>query len=1122
MEPATPPDGAGGKLRLLGFSALVLAGGAVLDLTAGPLRPPSALPSLSELRAVLTGSALPLDALAYVVVTLAWLLWLWIIASLGLQLIVLGLEVVARGSAVVVTLRQVANRLSIPIARRVVTTAFAVQVLTRAVPVAAAPIDPPPIGLVASTPEALGEPSLPMNHHSEHARATLGQYLVRPRDTLWSIAEKVYGSGHDWRRLVEANLGRRMPDGQRFTRLGVIQPGWVLDVPEPDSRVEESDGQRVYTVAAGDTLSGIAGRLFGNPDRWTELFSLNQGVARLEDGRTLTNPNLIWPGLRLRLPDEPAQAEPGSLQVAAAPAETPHANTAVSDAPVEVKEIKEIKEIKNAERAETASLPVDRRAPDRVEPDGPPLQPVALSTIGRRIELQPPPDIDQPTDTPEADQAASAELPLAAAAGVVGIAALAGAATLGVQRVRRLRPLHQEPESEVVVEGGYAEAVLTTTLTHRLHGGRAEPVVVLATHLRRFLSEHALPDVQVIAVRHGRSATTLVLAANLADQPKLLQLAPSFAERVGASAEAWLSEDHDVLIKLARPRQARLLPATDACTQDPLCLLPIGLLYDRQILYAEWRALGHVLVASLPGHGADTILTSLLATLTARRSPDELRLWTIARPRDLPAPLASLPHQRRTVDASDEQAVAEAVHQLRRELEARMAGQPAAELVVVLSELATLGDHASDLELVAHHGPEHGIRLLAATTDLEGVHHPLVPFFATRLVLQTADEERSVALIGSTDAAYLGGGGRLLLRLDAREPVEVYGYRVAPEHLDRLVTVMRTTYGLETSARPTPPTPAPARQPPPPRVEQPAPIRTVEAPPAAHTELAQPPLEIVCFGGPRVLHAGRRIWPAGAGGDAKPWEVLVLLATHPASGVAREAIVAALWPDDPEADANHRLRQLRYRLRACLDRCLPGFGADPIRIQPGGILSLDPALVRSDAQQFLELIEAARTTSGPAAIPVYEQARALYAGDLLGAPEARKFAWVDDRPASGVTLREAFRAHFHNLTMRLGQLYVEAERLEEAESLYEELTTADAGDESLWRALFRVLGERGDRQGLARAERRMRRALQELDAEARIVGQSGAASAEPSEDTLRELQRLVDALDAAQRSQSVA
>jgi hypothetical protein len=77
-------------------------------------------------------------------------------------------------------------------------------------------------------------------------------------------------------------------------------------VPEPTQTVyTDPDGQRWYTVREGDTLWDISARLLGDPERYRELFADNQGVA-LGDGHVLTNPNLIWPGLHLRLPPEVA------------------------------------------------------------------------------------------------------------------------------------------------------------------------------------------------------------------------------------------------------------------------------------------------------------------------------------------------------------------------------------------------------------------------------------------------------------------------------------------------------------------------------------------------------------------------------------------------------------------------------------------------------------------------------------------------------------------------------------------------------------------------------------------------------------------------------------------------
>ena len=188
-----------------------------------------------------------------------------------------------------------------------------------------------------------------------------------------------------------------------------------------------------------------------------------------------------------------------------------------------------------------------------------------------------------------------------------------------------------------------------------------------------------------------------------------------FACALEADAEAWVSADQDVVLRLVRVRKTRLLPAADAQPEGP-CLVPLGVLYDRQMYLATCSSLGHVLIASLPGHGADTILTSLVATLTARRSPEQLRVWMIARPRALAAPVFELPHLARSIDPADESALVLALEDLRAELDRRALHGPGADLVVVVPELTSLGEHAASFELLASRAASLGVRFIAATS----------------------------------------------------------------------------------------------------------------------------------------------------------------------------------------------------------------------------------------------------------------------------------------------------------------------------------------------------------------------------------------------------------------------
>jgi hypothetical protein len=88
--------------------------------------------------------------------------------------------------------------------------------------------------------------------------ATDQTYTVTAGDTLWSIAERLYGSGTRFPLIAAANLGHVMDDGRVFDTESLIFPGWVLTIPPPPNSAASPPAQAPAPVPAPAPLSSPA------------------------------------------------------------------------------------------------------------------------------------------------------------------------------------------------------------------------------------------------------------------------------------------------------------------------------------------------------------------------------------------------------------------------------------------------------------------------------------------------------------------------------------------------------------------------------------------------------------------------------------------------------------------------------------------------------------------------------------------------------------------------------------------------------------------------------------------------------------------------------------------------
>lgn len=132
------------------------------------------------------------------------------------------------------------------------------------------------------------------------------------QDRPVAAASNIYtsGEGEDLRRIAARALG----DPERWSEIyelnkyvigdpSTLLPGTELRLPRGARRLPQQP-RGTYVVRPGDRLSSIAERLYGDPNRWTDLYTRNEDL--------IDDPDHIEPGLVIRAPPADSEEESGT------------------------------------------------------------------------------------------------------------------------------------------------------------------------------------------------------------------------------------------------------------------------------------------------------------------------------------------------------------------------------------------------------------------------------------------------------------------------------------------------------------------------------------------------------------------------------------------------------------------------------------------------------------------------------------------------------------------------------------------------------------------------------------------------------------------------------------------
>lgn len=796
-----------------------------------------------------------------------------------------------------------------------------------------------------------------------------------------------------------------------------------------------------YTVVRGDHLWGIAERYLGDGFRWKDIWRLNREQAMV-DGRRFVDPNLIYPGWVLELPDD-AVAPPEIIPPVPDP--EPHDELEIRPTPTSTVELEPTPE-------PTPALPTVT----------PTLVPGAGTSAGSGEATDGDGNARRPTFP---------DLPVAGA-GMAAAAALGASGAVMFLVVRQFR----------------RRASAAGERARRGRQGDAGRVLAMTDALTSGLEELDFGESRILLARETEHYVEFTVRCPHGDEDALVAARHDLGRVLGCAFNGAVAGPGVVHLKLSRMSHLATAIFADYRERHSL-LLPVGAA-DDGIYYLSLSAVGSILAT---GDRLETreLGTSWLTTLQSLYEDTDLAvvaddsaqehlgevLGGVLNDGETREPFRSLgsfvQHLEQELVARDPEASQDPILALvgpeedgaamAKELDGVLRqGPPLAVFTIALADEADAGAAA---------GRAFGA-VISASTDDEGPAMTLTLAGVGALQLEPVVLRRLTAVRPAPSSREQDDEPpEESFSVDSAHPVPLVHDESDEEELEQV-----DTWAIGDEVEPEPAAVA-ATNGAHALVHAPVSAGRVRAEDAMDRQASLPfeaadeevwegpRFRVRLFGAFRIVTDDDEI---GTWAIHKSRELLAYLLVHGGSPVLRDTVSETLWPETNRKQAYHQLSNAAYTLRRTIAQALGNLEAQSLVIL-NQRYQLRPGLFRVDIDTFDAHLSRADSLQGHDALVEYERACRLYTAPLL-----IHEAWDWAGP-----YREDYRSRFVAAMKRAGALALTLRDPKLAVDFYNRILQQEPIDEEAVQGLLRCYGALGDVTGAKVAYRRLTEALQE-------------------------------------------